>query len=45
MKMVFVTDLKKSIAALQEARENGPIIASSRNNQIEGYDTPHDSWR
>lgn len=41
MKMVSVTDLKKSTAAvLREARENGETIAFIKNNQIEGYYTP-----
>lgn len=41
MKMVSVTDLKKSTAAvLREAREKGQTIALVRNNQIEGYYTP-----
>ncbi len=41
MKMVSVTDLKKSTAAvLREARENGQTIAFVRNNQVEGYYTP-----
>lgn len=41
MKMVSVTDLKKSTAAvLREARESGQTIALVKNNQIEGYYTP-----
>ena len=41
MKMVSVTDLKKSTAAvLREARESGQTIAVVKNNQIEGYYTP-----
>lgn len=41
MKMVSVTDLKKSTAAvLREARENGQTIALVKNNRIEGYYTP-----
>ena len=43
MKMVSVTDLKKSTAAvLREAREKGQTIALVRNNQIEGYYTEVD---
>ena len=41
MKMVSVTDLKKSTAAVhREARESGQTIAFVKNNQIEGYYTP-----
>ena len=41
MKMVSVTDLKKSTAAvLRDARESGQTIAFVKNNQIEGYYTP-----
>ena len=41
MKLVSVTDLKKSTAAvLRDARENGETIAFVKNNQIEGYYTP-----
>ena len=41
MKMVSVTDLKRSTAAvLREARESGQTIALVKNNRIEGYYTP-----
>ena len=41
MKMVSVTDLKKSTAAvLLEARQSGQTIAFVKNNRIEGYYTP-----